>query len=168
MVGCASTHLQSSSSSKVDLTVTHLYSHSQSVALEKLFNPDVCVIIHPHSTAQISHLQNIKTRLSPVSPQTNTMTPYNHLFTDEISPRGCFCRCPPSGSASANTSPSPVPARPPGRWGPAGGLPGGRCWPTGSPAPKREREAASKIDPLSEQRLLNKLTWRPLWARALR
>lgn len=39
-------------------------------------------------------------------------------------------------------SPSPVPARPPGRWGPAGGLPGGRCWPTGSPVP--EREAMSK------------------------
>lgn len=39
----------------------------------------------------------------------------------------------PSGSLSADPSPPPAPAQPPARWGPAGGLPGGRCWQAGSP-----------------------------------
>lgn len=55
----------------------------------------------------------------------------------KISPLVFFCRRFPSGSVSVNTSLPPVPARPPARWGPAAGLPGGRCWLTGSPATKR-------------------------------
>lgn len=41
--------------------------------------------------------------------------------------------CCPSGSVLASSSPPQAPARPPEHSGPAGGLPGGRCWPTGSP-----------------------------------
>lgn len=60
----------------------------------------------------------------------------------EISPLVVFCRRFPSGFVSVSTSPPPAPARPPARWGPAGGLPGGRCWPTGSPATKGKDNAA--------------------------
>ena len=42
-------------------------------------------------------------------------------------------QCCPSGSFSAGPSPPRAPARPPERWGLAGGLPEGRCWPIGSP-----------------------------------
>lgn len=67
---------------------------------------------------------------------------YNDFFffmceVEKISPLVFFCRHFPSGSVSVNTSLPPVPARPRARWGPAAGLPGGRCWLTGSPATKR-------------------------------
>lgn len=50
----------------------------------------------------------------------------------DLLPLVCVQGC-PSGSFSAGPSPPRAPARPPERWGLAGGLPGGRCWPTGSP-----------------------------------
>lgn len=42
-------------------------------------------------------------------------------------------QCCPTGSVSAGPSPPQAPAQPPERSDPAGGLPGGHCWPTGSP-----------------------------------
>lgn len=51
----------------------------------------------------------------------------------------------PSDSVSAGPSPPPAPALPPGRWGPAGGLPAGRCWRTGSPG-RDERKQRSNVE----------------------
>lgn len=47
----------------------------------------------------------------------------------------------PSGSFSASSSPPQAPAPPPEPLGPDGGLPGGHCWPTGSPGKDVSRES---------------------------
>lgn len=54
------------------------------------------------------------------------------VHVNNLSPSVCV-QCCPSGSVSAGSSPPQAPARPPEHSGPAGGLLGGRCWPTGSP-----------------------------------